>query len=115
MPPQHFTTEVSAREIDKDILTSRVECEDNFAPRDGLLLRFAQYMLSKEQQEAAGVVVDRASVLFNCANAFDNVRKMELFTTRKERYLFGGEEFVEVGGDLFGYSLWFIVIREVGI
>jgi hypothetical protein len=87
MLPQHPAAEVSAREIDKNILTSRVECEDNLAPGDGFLLSFTEYMLSKEQQEATSVVIDGSSVLLYHTDTFDDVRKMELFTTGEKRYL----------------------------
>jgi hypothetical protein len=55
--PHHLATEVSANKIDDNVLTARVEGPDNFAPRDGTLVCFAEYVLSEEQQKAPRIVI----------------------------------------------------------
>jgi hypothetical protein len=38
-------------------------------------------MLPEEEQKSNAVLVQRSSMLLNSADAFDNIRKVELFTT----------------------------------
>jgi hypothetical protein len=80
---------VLAHEIRQNILTAGVECPNDLAPRDGVLLRFALDMLAEEEQEAARIGVRRSSVFLNYANTFNNIGQSELLATGEKWYLFG--------------------------
>lgn len=54
-------------------------------------------------------------MLFDHAHTLYDVGEMELFSTRQQRYLLGGQEILEVAGYFLGHSLWIIVLREISI
>lgn len=78
-------------------------------------MRFAQHMLTKEQQEAPSIIVDRSAMLLNHTNTLNNIGQSKLFATGQKRYPLGSQEFLEIGRDFFGDSFGFAIIREVGV
>jgi hypothetical protein len=102
-------------EIRQDILTPRVECPDDLAPRDWVLLRFALDMLSKEEQEATRIVVNGSSMFFNDTNTFDDICQTELFSTGEKWNLFTGQELLEIARDFFSNRGGLSVVRKVSV
>ena len=76
----------------------------DLSPRDRCLC-VTQGVRTEEQEEATGVIINRATMLLNHTDTFYNVGQEKLFTTGKKGKLFPLKKFIELDSNVFCHSL----------